>query len=150
VNDNPNVQQGQTFTLTTSANNFVGTAGNDTFDAGLVDQATPANSTLTAADVLKGGAGIDTLNITGVGTTLDALNGALVSEIEIINVRATTANTLNAANAAGATTVNANQGAGTFAVTNLAKGAAIGVIGNGTVTNGAVSFEYATATDDVT
>lgn len=136
--------------LTTGANNFVGTAGNDTFDAGLVDQATPANSTLTAADVLKGGAGTDTLNITGVGTTLDALGGAQVSEIEIINVRATTANTLNAANAAGATTVNANLGTGTFAVTNLATGAAIGVIGNGTVVNGAVSFAYATASSDVT
>ncbi|MDZ4313733.1 MAG: hypothetical protein U0989_02990 [Azonexus sp.] len=141
---------GQTFMLTTSANNFVGTAGNDTFDAGLIDQATPANSTLTAADVLKGGAGTDTLNITGVGTTLDALGGAQVSEIEIINVRATTANTLNAANAAGATTVNANQGAGTFGVTNLATGAAVGVIGNGTVVNGAVSFAYATATDAAT
>jgi hypothetical protein len=134
------------FTLTTAANNFLGGTGNDTFEAGLIDQATPANNTLTVSDVLKGGAGTDTLNITGTGTTLDALGNATVSEIEIINVRATTANTLDAANASGATQVNANMGAGTFAVTNLAAGAAVGVIGNGAVTNGAVTYGYASAT----
>lgn len=116
----------------------------------MIDQATAANSTLTASDVLIGGLGVDTLNIVGTGATLDALGAASVSGIEIINVRATTANTLNAANASGATNVNANQGAGTFGVTGLDKGAAIGVIGNGTVTNGAVSFAYATASSDVT
>ncbi|MDO9141928.1 MAG: hypothetical protein Q7U38_16530, partial [Methylobacter sp.] len=136
---------GQTFVLTTAANNFVGGNGNDTFDAGLVDQATPANSTLTAADVINGGAGIDTLNVTGVGTTLDILNGASVSNIEIINVRATTANSLDASNAPGLTTVNANMGAGTLLVTNLATGAEITLTGNGTVVQGEVAFSPATA-----
>ena len=105
---------------------------------------------MNASDVLVGGLGTDTLNIVGTGTTLDALGSASVSGIEIINVRATTANTLNAANASGATNVNAYLGAGTFGVTGLDAGAAIGVIGNGTVTNGAVSFAYATASSDVT
>ena len=141
---------GQTFTLTTASNLFTGDAKDNTFEGGLIDQATAANSTLTASDVLVGGLGTDTLNIVGTGTTLDALGSASVSGIEIINVRATTANTLDASNASGATNVNASLGAGTFGVTGLAAGAAIGVIGNGTVTNGAVSFAYATASSDVT
>lgn len=125
------------------------TDGPDTFNA-VVDQATPANSTITAADKIAGGAGIDTLEVTGVGTTLDVLNGALVTGIEIVNIRAITANTLDASQIAGLTTVNANLGAGTVGITNLATGASFGVIGNGTVVNGAVSATYATATDAVT
>lgn len=142
---------GSTFTLTTGADvaAIAGTAGNDTFNA-VIDQATPANSTITAADVISGGAGNDVLNVAGVGTTLDVLGGALVSGIETINIRATTANTLNAAQVAGLTAVNSNLGAGTVGVTNLAAGASIGVIGNGTIVNGAVSFAYATASSDVT
>ncbi len=136
---------GQTFTLTTGANNLTGTSGDDTFDGALVDQATAANSTITAADVIAGGAGTDTLNVTGTGTTLDVLNSALVSGIETINVRATTANSLNASNASGLTTVNANMGAGTLLVTNLAAGAAVTLTGNATVVQGKVAFAPVTA-----
>lgn len=116
----------------------------------MIDQATPANSTITAADTISGGTGTDVLNVAGVGTTLDVLGGALVSGIETVNIRATTANTLDASQIAGLTAVNANLGVGTVGVTNLASGASIGVIGNGTVVNGAVSFAYATASSDVT
>lgn len=90
------------------------------------------------------------MNITGVGTTLDVLNGAAVTGIETVNIRATTANTLDAAQIAGLTAVNANLGTGTVLVTNLAAGAAIGVIGNGTVANGEVAFAPATAASAVT
>lgn len=55
---------GTTQALTTSADNLVGTTGADTFnatyDAGVV------TDTLGAADILSGGAGIDTLNISHI------------------------------------------------------------------------------------
>ncbi len=143
------VVAGTTFTLTSGSDNFTGTAGNDTFN-GVIDQATPANSTIGAGDSITGGAGTDTLNITGVGTTLDVLNGALVTGVEVVNIRAATANTLDASQIAGLTAVNANLGAGTVGITKLATGATVGVIGNGTITNGAVTFAYATATDAAT
>lgn len=137
--------------LTTSANNFVGGSGNDTFDAGLVSATTPANDTLNLTDVLNGGAGTDVLNVSVEGAS-NALGGATISNIETINVRAVTgaAATVDASAATGATTINSAEGAGTLAVTNLATGAAVGVIGNGTVVNGAVTFAYATATDAAT
>lgn len=67
--------EGETFTLTTSANNFVGGAGNDTFDAGLVSATTPANDTLTLTDILNGGDGTDVLNVSVEGAS-NALGGA--------------------------------------------------------------------------
>lgn len=78
---------GQTFTLTASADNFTGTAGNDTFNANVV--VNPATGvaeieTLTNLDVLVGGEGTDTLNYTTVGGS--ALPAASISGIEIINV----------------------------------------------------------------
>lgn len=81
------------------------------------------------------------------------MNAAAISGIETINVRAAAAGvtaTVDASTAVGATSVNSNAGPGALTVTNLATGAAIGVIGNGTVTNGAVTFSYATASADVT
>lgn len=140
---------GTTFTLTTGGDNLTGTANNDTFNA-TIDQATPANSTISAADIIAGGSGTDTLSITGTGTTLDVLNSALVTGIETVNIRATTANSLNASAITGLTTVNANLGAGTVLVTNLAAGAAIGIIGNGTVVQGELAFAPATAASAIT
>lgn len=83
----------------------------------------------------------------------DILGGALVKNVENINVRVTagTAATLDASSAAGLTNINANLGAGTLVATDLAKGAAVTVTGDGTVANGEVAFGYAaTATDAVT
>lgn len=135
--------------LTTGADNLTGTSNDDTFNAS-IDQGTPTNSTITAADVIAGGAGNDTLNVTGTGTTLDVLGSALVTGIETVNIRATTANTLDASAISGLKAANANLGTGTVIVTNLASGASVGVKGNGTVLNGEVAFAYATATDAVT
>lgn len=50
---------GQTFTLTTGADNLTGTDGGDTFDASL----SSASMTFGAADSIDGGAGTDTLTI---------------------------------------------------------------------------------------
>jgi hypothetical protein len=56
-----------------------GTSGNDTIDA--------TNTTLQASDAINGGAGIDTFNYTDAGTTGGNVPAALVSNVEIINVR---------------------------------------------------------------
>ncbi len=103
--------------------------------------------------------GIDTINATGANDVLNVivtagtavLNGADVSGVETINVRNTGAGAaaIDASTSAGVTKVVADRGTGTLAVTNLATGAALGVNGNGTVVQGAVTGTYATATDAV-
>jgi hypothetical protein len=144
-------QTSGTFTLTAGVDNLTGTANNDTFN-GLAAATLPADTdTLTAVDIIKGGAGVDTLNITTTATNTDATGGALISEIENVYVRANAGiATVDASSIAGLQQVWSNVGAGAVTVTNLATDAAIGVQGNGTVENGAVIFDYATATDAVT
>lgn len=150
-----NTNPGLTFTLTTGVDQgaaFAGTAGNDTFVAASSGTANAAN-TLNAADVINGGAGADVLNITVTATDTNTLGSAQISGIETINVRSAVAGqtaTVAASSAVGATAVNSNAGAGALTVTALATGASVGIIGNGTVTNGAVTFDYTTATDAVT
>jgi S-layer protein len=77
IQDAPN--SGQAFTLTTSVDEFVGGAGNDTFKA--------ADTTLTALDTLDGGDGVDvmTMNDTAGGTTIPG--GVDISNIETFNWR---------------------------------------------------------------
>ncbi len=115
----------------------------------MIDQATPANSTINASDVIAGGLGTNTLNVTGVGTTLDVLNAATVTGIQTVNIRATTANSLNASAISGLTAVNST-GVGTVLVTNLAAGASIGIVGNGTIVQGEIAFAPATAASAIT
>lgn len=142
---------GTTFTLTTGVDQgtaFTGGAGNDTFVATSAGTADAAN-TLNAADVIVGGTGTDTLNLTVSATDTNALGSASISGIETINVRSATAGqtaTVDASAAVGATAVNAYLGAGAVTVTSLAAGASLGVVGNGVVTNGTTTFSYASAT----
>lgn len=65
--------------LTANQDNVPGTSGNDTIDA--------TNTTLQASDAINGGAGTDTFNYTDAGTTGGNVPAALVSNVEIINVR---------------------------------------------------------------
>ena len=139
---------GQTFTLTTGVDNLTGGAGNDTFNGLAGATAAAVTDTLGAADIINGGAGIDTLNITTTATNTNVLMGAQITGIEVLNIRATAGTaSVDASNLAGLTNVNAAAGVGAVTVTNLATGAAIGVVGNGTVLNGATTFGYKTATD---
>jgi hypothetical protein len=90
---------GQTFTLTTGADNFAGGTGNDTFNASY-------NSTngmsFDSSDSLSGGAGNDTLNI-GVGGT-GTYQAASISGIETVVGNFSAAGTLSLL---GATDVSA-------------------------------------------
>ena len=139
-----------------SANSFTLTTGADTASAtvfsGVISTTAGATSdTLTAADTLTGTGTTPSLNITHTGAAnTDALNGALITGIQTVNVRnASTTGvgnlvTLDASKISGLTAVNANLSTGDLAVTNLATGATVGVIGNGTLTNGATSYAYKT------
>ena len=97
--------------LTTGADNFTGTAGNDTFAGSEV--ATPgATPTWTAGDKLDGGAGTDTFNV--IQTAAIALpTGATVSNVETANFLSGSTITLNTATGfTGLTTLNATSKAG--------------------------------------
>ena len=143
---------GTTFTLTTGADTgaaFTGTASNDIFTAGYDGAAT---STFNVTDSLNGGAGQgDVLNIVASDDAIVALPGALVSAIEIINVRNVDGNgtaqvlTVNAGNFTGATSLNSDRSSDSVTFAGVAAGASVGVIGNGTVVNGATVAGYAAA-----
>lgn len=150
-----NTNEGQTFTLTTGSDIITGTAGNDTVNASVVFDATElatAASTFTVADQITGGAGTDTLKLTvsgaqDAGVTIPA---ATITGVENIDIRNTVAQTasVNASNFAGVTAINADRSVGDVAVTAVATGASVGMIGDGTVANGTLSYAYATATAD--
>ena len=106
------------------------------------------SNTLSAADKINGGAGLDTLNLTVVAAgAVNATNGADISNVETINVRAlnTGVTTLNAATAPGVTTVTSDRSTGELVVEALAAGGTIGLKGNGVTALGAVTANYVAA-----
>ena len=76
---------GTTFTLTTNADNFPGTLSNSSND--LITGVVGAGATLSAADVVNGGTGIDTLSIAATLGATSVTAGALITNVEIVNVR---------------------------------------------------------------
>ena len=81
-----------TFTLTAGADPFTGTAGNDTINALTIKADGTAATTLSAFDVIDGGAGTDTLNIYSDNVsnkTLDA--NTTIKNVENINIYNSTA-----------------------------------------------------------
>lgn len=128
-----NGSTGSTFTLTTGANNFKDTAGNDTFTVLTINADGAAASTLTPFDSIDGGEGTDTLNIyTEVNvqheTKLNAVMPATatVKNVEIINIYNTdeAADLGDASKFAGVTQLWQHGTAD--AVTNLAVGTTAG------------------------
>src|SRR5690606_272758 len=78
---------GETVTLTTGADTFNGTAGNDIINALSVGVDGKAATTFSSFDKIDGGAGEDTLNIytTGEDNTGFPTN-ASVKNVEIVNI----------------------------------------------------------------
>lgn len=140
-----------TFTLTTGADNFVGTASADTFNASLAyasgGTTVDTTSTLSVADQISGGAGVDTLNVTitggNGGTTFAAAN---ITGVEVLNLRNVSGqtNSLDVSTIAGLTGVYADRATSTVTLTNVADAATVGVKGDGTAANGAFNFGYKT------
>lgn len=150
-----NAQQGatgQSFTLATTPDNVVGTAGNDTINGYVNTTAGSSNSTLTAADVINGGAGTDSLKLTVEGTAAGALPNASISNVEQFFIRdvATVASAYNFGTINGETQVWAETSTNAVQFDALGTGATVGVKGNNVLDNlGNVTFNMATATDAV-
>lgn len=127
---------------------FTGGSGNDTFNA-VYDGA--ATGTLNVSDSLNGGAGTDILNITASDDAVVTLPAASVTGIETINIRNVDGDatlqilTVSGANFIGHTSINSNLSTDSLTLNNVASGASVGVIGNGTVTNGALIATYVAA-----
>ncbi|GJM12040.1 MAG: hemolysin-type calcium-binding region [Pseudohongiella sp.] len=135
VNGTDNI--GQTFNLTSSADNLKGTGGNDTFVA-VVDGTTATNTTLSAADTLNGADGTgDTLSIVLQGGATANVPAATSSNIESVEVRNVSAGatSLSASGFAGATSFVNDRSTADITVTNLGS-AAITVVGNDVATIG--------------
>jgi len=73
---------GQTFTLTKGVDDLGGTAGNDTIIAAIDGNA--ESNTLNTGDVIDGGVGTDTLNLT-IGANLNPT--VTVKNVEVLEVR---------------------------------------------------------------
>lgn len=149
------VSTGQTFTLTASVDSFPGTSGNDTFN-GYVNTttATVGQSTLTAADTVTGGAGVDTLAWTIEGANaVGSLPAATITGVEKFSVRdlnTSGASTYDFSTVIGETDVNSNRSIQQVTFDKLANGTSVTVTGDGSVANGKVLFTKATASDAVT
>ena len=134
---------GQTFTLTTSPDNIVGTAGNDTIVG--------TKTTFQAADSIDGGAGTDKLQLTidGAVTAAYDLPAADVKNVEIISVRnvqtgtdsaATKFVNVNGNNFVGATEFVNDRSDQGVAFNNIGK-ADVTIQGNGVVTHAATNIK---------
>lgn len=152
INDTSVSVTGSTFAFTTAPDNFTGTTGNDTFN-GVVDSDASSGQTLTVADAMNGGDGVDTANIlfdTAAATTFPT---ATISNVEIFNLRSISGNALavNAlVNVPGATQINADRSTDVITVTNLASGASAGMIGNASTTNAAFNAGWVDAATTAT
>jgi hypothetical protein len=148
---------GSAFTLTTSSDTITGTSADDTLGAALTltAGAIATTSTLNTADTADLAGGSDTVNITVDGafaTNIDfSLSAFSTSNAETVNIRAvvTAAGTgdtitLDGANFTGHTALNADRSSSGVTFTNVASGASVGIVGNGSTTLGATTATYAT------
>lgn len=145
------VNVGQTYTLTTAADNIVGTNLNDTVN-GYLDLATPANATFQVIDTINGKGGVNTLNLTvGGATAVTAANFPLanISNMQVFSVRDL--------NSGGASTYDMSLISGETAVVNngSSKAVTFDKVGTGASLEvkgavGATTLVYATATDAAT
>lgn len=117
-----NVVAGQSYTLTTGADNFFGTAGNDTFTATVAS----TGSTLTAGDIIGDSSSTDndSLNISSTSSSIDT-SAATIVGVENVNASFTTFGT-GTVNAGGVKT-------GTLTLSQLQPGANGNATANGTV-----------------
>jgi len=146
---NINDAKGVTYSLATTADDLTGGTKNDTF-AGVVDADTAANNTFTALDSLDGGAGTDTLTVTfasDAGNT-NTFPAATISNIETFSIKNQDdddAVTVDFANISGETTVKSNLSTSAVTFSNLASGTNVDIIGNTSLTNGALDYGFVAA-----
>lgn len=124
---NADVNPGQAFTLTTGIDNVLGTSGDDTINAVVDLGTTPSSTTLQVADVVDGGAGTDSMNLT-LATATSVIPPATIKNIEVFNIRnvASTANQDFAA-IVGETKIASVGSLENLTLVNVGKGTALGV-----------------------
>ncbi len=85
--DGGTTNPGQTFTLTTGLDNVAGTVGNDVFQ-GSINQPNllGETSTLNSGDIIKGGTGTDTLNVSVINVPV-AAPIVQMDSVEVVNIR---------------------------------------------------------------
>ncbi len=143
---NGSLNNGKTFTLTEAVQDLTGTAGNDTFIAGVTGA---GNATLTAGDKVDGGAGTDTIELYG-NANAGAFATAQVSNVEIVKAQVTNAGAtaLNVAGNAGvqqAWIVAGSNNANTVTLTKAQVAGLQGAVGT-TAAPGVVTFAFSNAT----
>ena len=149
---------GKVFALTTGADSFVGTTGNDVFNSVLVTDAAITGTTLNAFDLIDGGAGaLDKLAITATGTgATTAYSLPVTTAVEVLSVKNLSAAgglNLNAAAATGLTQVVNDGSSAALTVSNVAANAGVTVqnsAANTTVTYKAGTFGTASTVASVT
>ena len=128
-----NQAAGQTFTLTTGVDTIVGTTGNDTIVATTSGDSTiTSGATLGNLDVIDGGAGYDTFNITNAnnGDGLTIPSSLQVSNVEAAVLRNATGSVdVDFSNWTGLETVTVDQRSGNY----------VDVVSNGNVTSVAIT-----------
>jgi hypothetical protein len=147
---------GQTYTLTTGADNLTGTSGDDTF-VGEITASTATTNTVGSADEIAGGAGTDTLQISvseiAGASNLAAITSTAVEKISVRNVDATPDQiTVSGLNFAGATEFVADRSTAAIVFNDIGT-ADLTIAGNDAVTNGNVTFngsQTASVTDALT
>lgn len=139
---------GQTFTLTQGVDTPVGTAGNDTFvaaDHNKVNAAIDAREVFGVGDDIKGGTGVDTLQILGDGS-LGSVQLAKIAEVEKVELTSDTAGqtATDLRNVVGVQEVTVKNGGGVAA--NLAaRDIVAGIDGAMLAGSAGVTFTYAAA-----
>jgi Ca2+-binding RTX toxin-like protein len=112
-----NTVTGETLTLTTGVESLQGTANDDTFNAANASN-NAAGQTFTTGDVINGGAGTDTLQVTVGAASTYVANG--LTDVEVIKAQFSAAGTISMLGATGVTTVEANASTAAAAYTNIA------------------------------
>ncbi|MEX6509205.1 DUF4214 domain-containing protein [Jiella sp. M17.18] len=113
------VNVGSTFTLTTGVDNIAGTAANDTIVGTVSQSGGNDNSTLQSGDVIKGGAGTDTLRVTSNAATANPIVPTMtgVENVELDQFNAN--NNYNFVNSDGIKTLTLANGNGAANVQGL-------------------------------
>lgn len=135
--------------LTTNADYIAGSSSNDIV-VGLVDGTTAANNTYNSSDQIDGGDGSNTIRLTAQGGALAALPAPSIKNMQVLDLRAvgTGGVVADVTTIPGLKYANTDRSTQTVQFDNLATGATLGVIGDGTVVVGNVAAGYATLTDD--
>ena len=139
---------GSTFTLTPKADFIPGTSGNDT----ILGYVGAGISTLTPADILNGGAGIDTLVISADGAKSASLPATNISNIEVFQITdvAIAPSLYNFSKVAGVTSVVNALSTNFVTLSSIPSGAGLTICGDGVTANGSTTFTMSSATTAVT